>query len=225
MAKATCSDLILFFFKSWKCQHLPYIFSVMLGAEKNLQAWWPFQKLCRPLQSFFSTGSIHKAPDISYVAGFKDLARQYRTLYLQMFCSLFPPGPEECQHHGISSLGLSATWFLLFPELLLIYLLQVLPNPGTCTTVFLDTDTIHSDVSEHIKGRNGFHPQLIIISQWGSAWWFINREELEEDGIISPRSEYKPKSLISVQLVNISSYLLEWNLSKWFLSAHTPMHF
>lgn len=105
MAKATCSDLILFFFKSWKCQHLPYIFSVMLGAEKNLQAWWPFQKLCRPLQSFFSTGSIHKAPDISYVAGFKDLARQYRTLYLQMFCSPHEPFSSR-------TWGMSAPWNL-----------------------------------------------------------------------------------------------------------------
>lgn len=57
------------------------------------------------------------------------------------------------------------------------YLPHVLPKPGTCTTVFSDTDTIHSEgVSEHIKARNGFDPQPIIITQRGNAWLFINGE-------------------------------------------------
>lgn len=57
------------------------------------------------------------------------------------------------------------------------YLLPVLPK-SDCTTVFLDIDTAWSDdASEHIKARNGFGPQPIIISQWRNAWLFINGEE------------------------------------------------
>lgn len=59
-----------------------------------------------------------------------------------------------------------------------LYLLPVLPKPGPCTTVFLETDTIWSDdVSEHIKYfQEWIDPQPIIISQRGSAWLFINGE-------------------------------------------------
>lgn len=66
--------------------------------------------------------------------------------------------------------------------------------------MFLDTDIILNNLSEHIKAINGFHPHPIAISQQGSTQ-FINGDELEEDGIISPRSEYKPRSLISVCLI------------------------
>lgn len=70
---------------------------------------------------------------------------------------LFLPGSEVCQHHVLSSYRLPPTSFLLFPELFLIYLVRVLLRPGTSTSVFLDTDIILNNLSEHIKVNNRFH--------------------------------------------------------------------
>lgn len=96
-----------------------------------------------------------------------------------MFC--FPCKPfslldlRVCQHHAISSHRLPPTQFLLFPELLLIYLLHVLLKPSTSSSVSLDTDVILNNYLNIIKAISAFHPHPIIISQQGSTQFIGER--------------------------------------------------
>lgn len=132
--------------------------------------------------SFFLTGSTHKAQIFSMWLNLK--TQKYNIVLSRVLfprVSLFPQGSEGKSLH----LG-----FVLFPELLLLLPATCCPKTWHLHHCFqIQTQSI---VMMYLNTSKPGMDFILIISQQGSAWLFINREKLEEDGIISTRSEHKP---------------------------------